>query len=115
VGSEEGEPIPLLDKSGNVAGYKKDREGHTVLTRTDVSGMRDLAARGGGALLRGQGGDLGLASLLPELDRMQRGDLESRLTVQYDDRYAWFAWPAFALLCLGAALGEGPLRLRRRS
>jgi Ca-activated chloride channel family protein len=115
VGSEEGEPIPLLDKSGNVAGYKKDREGRTVLTRTDVSGMRDLAARGGGALLRGQGADLGLASLLPELDRMQRGDLESRLTVQYDERYAWFAWPAFALLCLGAALGEGPLRPRRRA
>ncbi len=45
---------------------------------------------------------------------MQRGELESRLTVRYDDRYAIFGWPAFALLLLGAALGEGSLDPRRR-
>jgi Ca-activated chloride channel family protein len=117
VGSEAGEPIPLTDARGAVTGYKKDRQGGTVLTRTNVAGMRDLAARGGGEMLRGESGELGLGRLVAELDRMQRGDLESRLTVQYDERYPLFAWPAFALLCLGAALGEGPLSLspRRRA
>ena len=115
VGSEAGEPIPLLDKAGNVSGYKKDREGHTVLTRANLSAMRELAARGGGAMLQGEAGGLGLDKLIPELDRMQRGEFESRLTVQYDERYPLFAWPAFALLCLGAALGEGALGRRRRA
>jgi hypothetical protein len=41
VGSESGEPIPLTDKDGNIAGYKKDKEGKTVLTRTDVAGQRE--------------------------------------------------------------------------
>ncbi|GAC1603498.1 MAG: hypothetical protein NVS4B10_16110 [Myxococcales bacterium] len=115
VGGETGEPIPLLDARGNVVGYKKDKEGHAVLTRADPAALGELAAAGGGSLLRGQGGDLGLARLVPELDRMQRGELESRLTVRYDDRYPLFAWPAFALLALGAALGEGPLQRRRRA
>ena len=109
VGSEAGEPIPLTDKAGNVTGYKKDREGKTVLTRTDVSGLRELTTRGNGKLLRGQGTDLGVFELVPELDKLQKGDLESRLSVQYDDRYGFFAWPAFLLLCCAAALGEGPL------
>lgn len=112
VGSGAGEPIPLTDKNGNVAGYKKDREGRTVLTRTDVAGVRDLASRGGGRLLRSEGSDLGVQDLVAELDKLQKGDLESRLSVQYDDRYGWFAWPALLLLFAAAALGEGPL-LRR--
>jgi Ca-activated chloride channel homolog len=113
VGSEEGEPIPITDARGNVTGYKKDKDGKTVLTRTDVAGLRDLAAKAGGTLVRGTGGDVGVSQVIGELDRMQRGDFESRLSVQYDDRYRWFAWPAFALLLLAAALGEGPLRRSR--
>ena len=113
VGSESGEPIPVTDKNGNVTGYKKDREGRTVLTRTDVAGLRELASRGNGLVFRGTGADLGVLQLLPALDKLQKGDLESRLSVQYDDRYRWFAWPAFALLCIAAALGEGPLWRRR--
>jgi len=114
VGSEAGEPIPLTDKEGNVTGYKKDRAGRTVLTRTDVAGLRELASRGNGLVLRGSGSDLGVRQLLTELDKLQKGDIESRLSVQYDDKYYWFAWPAFLLLCAAAALGEGPL-LRRRA
>jgi Ca-activated chloride channel family protein len=112
VGGTEGEPIPLLDREGNLTGYKKDKEGRTVLTRTDVAGLRDLTARGNGLLLTASGADLGVLKFLPELEKIQKGELESRLTVQYDDKYPWFAWPAFALLCAAAALGEGPLRRR---
>jgi Ca-activated chloride channel family protein len=113
VGSETGEPIPVVDKDGSVTGYKKDREGKTVLTRTDVAGLRELASQAGGIVLRGGGSDLGVLQVLPELDKLQKGELESRLSVQYDDKYGWFAWPAFVLLALGAMLGDGPL-LRRR-
>jgi Ca-activated chloride channel family protein len=113
IGSEAGEPIPIVDAQGKPVGYKKDREGRTVLTRTDVAGLREMAARGGGTLLGGEGGELGVLELVGELARLQRGELESRLAVQYDDRYPLVAWPAFALLCAAAALGEGRLRRRR--
>src|SRR5260370_34596038 len=32
IGSEAGEPIPILDKEGEVGGYKKGPDGETVLT-----------------------------------------------------------------------------------
>ena len=112
VGSEEGEPIPLTDAKGNVTGYKKDREGRTVLTRTDVAGLRELTSRGGGKVLSAAGADLGVGGVVDELEKLQKGELESRLAVQYDDRYPYVAWPALALLCAAAALGEGQLRRR---
>lgn len=113
VGSETGEPIPLVDKDGNVTGYKKDRENRTVLTRTDVAGLRELASRANGLVLRGPAGEPGVLQLLPEIEKLQKGEVESRLSVQYDDKHLWFAWPAFALLCAAAALGDGPLWRRR--
>lgn len=113
VGSTEGEPIPLVDAKGNVTGYKKDRDGRTVLTRTDLAGLRELTDRAGGKVLTAAGADLGIAAVVDELEKMQKGELESRLAVQYDDRYPYVAWPAFAVLCAAAALGEGRLRRRR--
>jgi Ca-activated chloride channel family protein len=113
VGETAGEPIPLFDAHGAVSGYKKDASGKTVLTAANPAAMRDLASRGGGALLSGRGGDLGVQDIVPELDRMQRGELESRLSVSYGDRFGWFAGPAFALLALAAALSEGKLKWRR--
>ncbi|HWE24309.1 MAG TPA: aerotolerance regulator BatB, partial [Myxococcales bacterium] len=108
-----GEPIPLTDAKGNVNGYKKDREGRTVLSRTDVGGLRELTSRAGGKVLSASGADLGVGAVVGELEKLQKGELESRLSVQYDDRYPYVAWPAFALLLASAALGEGPFRRRR--
>ncbi|MBS2023695.1 MAG: VWA domain-containing protein, partial [Deltaproteobacteria bacterium] len=113
IGTETGEPIPLTDKAGNVTGYKKDRNGQTVLTRTDVAGLQQLSEKGGGQLLRAGPGELGVLKMIDEIDRMQHGDLESRLSVQYDDRHQWFAWPAFLLLSVAAMMGEGSLKRRR--
>jgi Ca-activated chloride channel family protein len=113
VGSPAGEPIPLVDAKGVPSGYKKDSQGRTVLTRSDPAMLQELASRSGGKLLQGQGGDLGILQLVDELSKLQKGELESRLSVQYADRSALVAWPAFALLCAAAALGEGALRRRR--
>ncbi len=113
VGETAGEPIPVVDARGNVTGYKKDGSGQTVLTAANPASMRELASHGGGLLLSRGGGDLGLMQLVDELDRMQRGELESRLSIQYGERYAWFAGPAFALLAFAAALGDGKFRRRR--
>src|SRR5436305_13778974 len=72
VGSEAGEPIPVVDKNGNVTGYKKDKAGRTVLTRTDVAGLRELASRGNGLVLRGTGAEMGVLQFGAELEKLQK-------------------------------------------
>ena len=114
IGSQAGEPIPITDAKGAPAGFKKDSHGTIVLTRADASMLQEIATAAGGKLLEGSGGDLGILQLVPEVEKLQKGEMESRLAVQYADRSAQVAWPAFFLLCAAAALGDGALRVRSR-
>jgi len=113
VGSASGEPIPVPGPDGSVTGYRKDSHGRTIMTRLDEAVLRKLAEATGGRYVHSASGDLGVGEVYEELDRMDKSEFESRLTVQYDNRYAAFAWPGFALACAGLAFGEG--RFRRRA
>lgn len=114
VGSTSGEPIPLLNADGSVAGYKRDKQGRTVMTRLNEAPLAALAQASGGRYVQSTAGDLGIGQIHEELDRMDKAELETRLTVQYENRFELFAWPGAALLALGLAVGEGRLRRRRR-
>jgi hypothetical protein len=49
----------------------------------------------------------GIAAFRAALDRMERTELEGRVTVRYEDRYALAAFPAFLLLLAALLLREG--------
>ncbi len=110
IGSVSGEPIPIVDKEGNVHGYKKDRAGNTVMTRLNEDILREIADKGGGRYVHSARGDLGVGEIAEELDRMQKAELASSLTVQYDERYQAFVAPALALLLLALLAGDGRWR-----
>jgi len=113
VGTTAGEPIPLLDGRGQVAGYKKDRAGQPVVTRLDLATLREITRRGGGEVFELNSTDHGLPAFKAALDGLQKSELQSRLMVQFEDRYAMAAFPAFLLLLAGLLLGEaGPRRAR---
>jgi Ca-activated chloride channel family protein len=56
-----------------------------------------------------------VGEIIEELDRMDKAEFETRLTVEYDERFEYFAWPAALLLGVAWALGEGRFRRRRES
>jgi hypothetical protein len=74
-----------------------------VVTRLDLATLRAVAERGGGEVLEIGSPDHGPASFRAALERLEQGELERRLTVQYEDRYALLAFPGFLAL-LGALL-----------
>ena len=107
VGTPAGEPIPLVDDAGKVTGYKKDRAGEPVVTRLDLATLRDVVEKGGGEIFEVGSADRGVPALRAALDKLQKGELESRLVVQYEDRYALAAFPGFLLLLAALLLPEG--------
>jgi Ca-activated chloride channel homolog len=98
VGGRQGAPIPVVDASGRVTGYKRDRRGEQVVTRLDEAGLQAIAARGGGRLYDVEAPERGVAAFRGELAAMQKSELEGRTTVAWEDRYARAAFPAFLLL-----------------
>ncbi len=99
IGSEAGEPIPQRDAAGKIQGYKRDSEGHVILTRLDAQALRTIAEASGG-LYVSAGSSLGLERVLGEIETMERREMEGGLRLLYEERYHYFVWPALVLLLL---------------
>lgn len=101
IGSETGEPIPLV-KDGRMIGYQKDQRGETVLTRLDRAGLARLAEETEGEFFYEPRG-VAMSEVVERIDQLQKSELESRIAVRYAERYQHFAVPGLALLMLGIA------------
>jgi len=112
IGNPAGEPIPVLDRQGEMAGYMKDASGQTVLSRLDQAGLESIAQATGGEYFHRTGG-VAVPEVAARIDRLQKSELESRITIRYDERFQAFLLPGLALLLVGMAVGS-PVGRRRR-
>jgi Ca-activated chloride channel family protein len=100
IGSDSGEPIPEVGKAGEVTGYKKDASGNTVLTRLDRAGLEAVAQLTDGEFFY-QPRSVAVPEVAARIDRLQKSELESRLTVRWDERFQAFLAPGLLLLVVG--------------
>jgi Ca-activated chloride channel homolog len=100
VGSEQGEPIPVYNRRGEFVDYKKDSRGETVITRMDRAGLTAIAQATGGEFFYQPRG-VAMSQVVERIDAMQKSELESRVTVRYDERFQSFLLPGLVLLVLG--------------
>jgi len=105
IGSPTGEPIPVLDKQGDPAGYMKDpATGQTVLSRLDEAGLESIAQATGGEYFH-RNGAVAVPEVAARIDRLQKTELESRITVRYDERFQSFLLPGLVFLVAGMLVG----------
>jgi Ca-activated chloride channel family protein len=97
-GTQEGEPIPVLDQNGAVVDYKRDQNGEVVLSKLDESTLQSIAQTGNGQYYRASADGSELGSLLAEIDGLQRDQLQSRIETRHIERYQVFL--AFALVLM---------------
>jgi Ca-activated chloride channel family protein len=89
MGSAEGSPIPIYN--GNVqTGYKKDREGNTIITRLDETLLQRMASIGNGIYVRANNSETGLQKIFEEINKIQKTEIESRQFSDYENRFQYF-------------------------
>ena len=103
IGSASGEPIPETDDGGQSAGYKKGKDGRTVMSRLNEELLLRISGRTGGRYINLQGGG-SLVQLKELISKMQRSEFESSIYTRYDELYRWPLIPAFLMLFAGALL-----------
>jgi Ca-activated chloride channel family protein len=109
VGSESGEPIPVYNRRGEFVDYKKDTNGETVITRLDRAGLTSIAEATGGAFFYQPKG-VAMSQVVERIDKMQKSELESRVTVRYDERFQQFAVVGLVLLLAGMMIAPSSRR-----
>jgi Ca-activated chloride channel family protein len=103
LGSETGEPIPILNKDGSIVGYKKDDEGRTVITRLDRAGLTRIARDTGGEFFNQPRG-VAIADVVKIIDGLQKSELESRVTMKYGEAFQPFVGAGLGFLLLGVLI-----------
>jgi Ca-activated chloride channel family protein len=90
IGTTQGEPIPLREKSGQVSGFKKTGEGEMVLSKLDEETLQKIALATGGRYYQVTSGEAELDKIYNDISKMEKKELEGKLMTQYEDRYQYF-------------------------
>ena len=107
MGLPEGAPIPIYNKYGQIAGYKKDKSGQTVMTRLDENMLRSIAEAGGGAYARANNSNVGLDDIYGEISKLDKTEIETQVFTDYEDRFQWFVGPGIILLLVLIFMSSG--------
>lgn len=99
MGSVQGAPIPIY-KNGNQLGYRKDKNGKTIVTKLNENMLQEIADAGGGKFFRASNGNIGLQSILDEINSLEKTELESKIYSDYEDRFQYFLIGALLLFLL---------------
>jgi Ca-activated chloride channel family protein len=97
MGLPEGAPIPVF-RDKVMTGYKKDREGNTIISKLDETLLQRIASIGGGIYIRANNVESGLNRIFDEINKIQKTEIETKQFADYEDQYQYFA--GFALLIL---------------
>jgi len=105
MGTEKGGPIPLY-RGGRMMGYKKDREGHTVITRLNQVELQKIASVGNGIFVRANNSKVGLNKILEEINLLDKTEIESQTFKAYESHFQIFAFLSILFLSLSLLLSE---------
>lgn len=105
MGTPQGGPIPERSQ-GRLLGFRKDREGNTVVSRLDEAMLRRIATEGNGRYVRATASSTGIAELVHELKAMDRSETGTYEYTAHDNRFQWPLGGALLLLLLYLFLGE---------
>lgn len=105
IGSQNGVPIPLVENNA-VKGYRKDKDGQTVITRLNSDLLKTIASKADGVYVQASQADLGLEAVLDKIDELDKAQLESKMYTDYEDQFQWFIGLTLLLLFVEFLLSE---------
>jgi len=109
MGLAEGAPIPVF--SGDIqTGYKKDRDGNTIISKLDETILKQIADAGKGMYVRANNSDAGLNQVFNDLDKIEKSDIESKQFSDYESRFQYFVALALFILIIDLFVFERKTR-----
>lgn len=111
-GTEKGGAIPVRDGMGFLKGYKKDRQGNTILSVVKGEALKSLAEAGKGSFYFATFGGQQTRHLVEDIDKLEKTQFESAVATQYEERFQIILLVGIVLGILEIFLGERRSRFR---
>jgi len=107
MGLAEGAPIPEYNQYGHQTGYRKDRNGNTIITRLDEQMLQKIASAGNGLYTRASNSNVGLSKIYEDISKLDKTEIEAKVFTDYEDQYQWFVGAAIVFLLFEILLSSG--------
>jgi Ca-activated chloride channel homolog len=104
MGLSTGAPIPIYNQNGIQTGYRKDKEGNTVVSKLNENLLMQIAKAGKGTYVRANNSESGLSTLFTEINKMEKKEIGTMVFTEYKDRFQWFIGLALLFLILDLML-----------
>jgi Ca-activated chloride channel family protein len=106
VGTEQGGAIPMRDDQGQVRGYKRDKSGQVIMTKTNGAPLKDLAKLGQGSFYHASYESDVIKAVRGDIEKLQKSQFESGEVRSYNERYQPLLFVALILALVEIILGE---------
>lgn len=106
LGSQAGVPIPVYNNRNQLVGFRKDRDGNTVLTKLDEEVLKRIAIDGNGKYFRGTNYEDYLDKIYSELSELEQAEFGVKKVTDYESRFYYLLIPALLLLVLEFFISE---------
>lgn len=105
-GTPEGGSIPIRDDFGYLKGYKKNKNGSIIVSKTNTKFLKELAEVGKGGFYQASSAG-GQAILIAEdIKKLEKAEFDSFMQVQYNEQFSSILFFAIALALIELLLGE---------
>lgn len=86
-GTEKGGAIPVRDRRGVLRGYRKDKQGKVILSRTKGTILKELAREGKGSFHHVSLGSSAVKTIRNEINQLEKSEFEAADMVNYDEKF----------------------------
>lgn len=104
IGSEKGEPIPILDDQENIEGYIKNESGEVVLSKLNSEILKEISKIGNGTYIQADDSGIQINALLSYIAQFERAEQESEYKIIHTERFQLFLAPSLILIILSLAI-----------
>ncbi len=99
IGSAQGVPIPITSAGGQ-KDYRTDYEGKVIISKLNEDLLKQIAVAGGGTYVRATASRTGLTTILDEMNKMEKQEIQMKIYSEYDEQFLYYAGFALFLLLI---------------
>ena len=107
MGLPDGAPIPEYNQYGHQMGYRKDRQGNTIITKLNEQMLQQIAAAGNGIYVRASNSNVGLGKIYDDINKLDKTEIDAKVFTDYEDQFQWFVAAAIILLLIEIFVSSG--------
>ncbi len=89
IGTLQGTPIPIRDRNGKVAEYRKDPGGQIVVSSLDERSLAEIATETGGRYYRATTSESEIETLYDDISGLEKKELESKLMQNFEEQFQY--------------------------